>query len=213
MKKQADFEIKTLEVRITFTEGILGTSPSDKEIYTNFVLDKAKAAGAKISDDDEAEELEALPDELDEIMKGKTVFPRTKDGTPFLYDYQIKGFFKDTCGGLRKVPGTKSSGITTYKKNIDNLIFTAPREIVFHDWTITDCERPLRAQTPLGERTALAKSEEIAAGAWVEFEINMLDPRYEAAVREWLNYGRLKGIGQWRNSGKGRFEWEEIRCY
>ena len=25
------------------------------------------------------------------------------------------------------------------------------------------------------------------------------------AVREWLDYGILRGIGQWRNSGKGRF--------
>ena len=25
------------------------------------------------------------------------------------------------------------------------------------------------------------------------------------AVLEWLEYGRLRGIGQWRNSGKGRF--------
>jgi hypothetical protein len=29
-------------------------------------------------------------------------------------------------------------------------------------------------------------------------------------VREWLDYGRLRGIGQWRNSGRGRFTWEEI---
>ena len=29
-------------------------------------------------------------------------------------------------------------------------------------------------------------------------------------VREWLDYGRLNGIGQWRNSGKGRFVWEEL---
>lgn len=30
------------------------------------------------------------------------------------------------------------------------------------------------------------------------------------AVREWLDYGMLRGLGQWRNSGKGRFTWEEI---
>lgn len=29
-------------------------------------------------------------------------------------------------------------------------------------------------------------------------------------VREWLDYGALKGMGQWRNSGRGRFVWEEI---
>ena len=28
---------------------------------------------------------------------------------------------------------------------------------------------------------------------------------YKKVVREWLDYGQLRGIGQWRNSGKGRF--------
>lgn len=27
---------------------------------------------------------------------------------------------------------------------------------------------------------------------------------------EWLDYGELRGIGQWRNSGKGRFKWHDI---
>lgn len=35
-----------------------------------------------------------------------TVFPRDKDGTPFIWDYQMKGMFKDACGGLRSVPKT-----------------------------------------------------------------------------------------------------------
>jgi hypothetical protein len=30
------------------------------------------------------------------------------------------------------------------------------------------------------------------------------------AVKEWLDYGELRGLGQWRNSGKGKFKWEEI---
>lgn len=36
----------------------------------------------------------------------------------------------------------------------------------------------------------------------------MLEDGLEKAVREWLDYGILKGIGQWRNSGKGRFVYE-----
>ena len=35
-------------------------------------------------------------------------------------------------------------------------------------------------------------------------------PRNEKAVREWLDYGKFSGIGQWRNSGHGRFTWEEL---
>lgn len=28
---------------------------------------------------------------------------------------------------------------------------------------------------------------------------------------ERLDYGELRGIGQWRNSGKGRFTYEELK--
>lgn len=35
-----------------------------------------------------------------------------------------------------------------------------------------------------------------------------MDDAHEKAVLEWLEYGQLRGIGQWRNSGKGRFSYE-----
>ena len=50
-----------------------------------------------------------------------TIFPRD-NGVPIYWDYQIKGFFKDACGMLRKVTGSKSSKIKAYKKEIDGLI-------------------------------------------------------------------------------------------
>ena len=70
------------------------------------------------------------------------------------------------------------------------------------------CQRPLRAQTMQGERVALASSETIPAGSYVIFEIAMLLDSHEKAVIEALNYGTLRGFGQWRNSGKGRFHYE-----
>ena len=73
------------------------------------------------------------------------------------------------------------------------------------------CQRPLRGQTPQGERIALASSESIPAGATMEFTITCMLDNQEAAIREWLDYGKWRGIGQWRNSGKGRFTWEEIK--
>ena len=143
--------------------------------------------------------------------KSMTVFPRLDDGTPFLYDYQIKGFFKDTCGGLRKVKGTASEKIKAYKKEIDKLIFPEPRTIpLMFTGYVGECKRPLRAQNAQGERVSLAMSEEIPAGATCEFTVVCLLDDHEKAVREWLDYGRFSGIGQWRNSGKGRFRWEEI---
>lgn len=198
-----------IRVKLTFTEGILGTCPNDEDIYKRFIIDKGVGNGAEITKDMEVEETNALPIN-EQIDKGMTIFPRTEDGEPFLYDYQIKGFFKDTCGTLKKVPGTKSSKVKAYKKEIDGLIFPVERKIVFENAEIGVCQRPLRAQTMQGERVALAMSEEIAPGSSITFSVRYLLPEQKDLIKEWLDYGELRGIGQWRNSGKGRFVWEEI---
>lgn len=192
-----------MKVRLTFTENILGTLPQNEEVYTDFIASKAPDAGTL------EDEVAALG--VDEVVeKGKTVFPK-EDGVPFLYDYQIKGFFKGACGFLRDIPGTESNKLKSYKKKIDGLIFVYPRKIVFENYQpMGICQRPLRAQTMQGERVSLAISEEIPAGASIVCEIDCLNPAYESAVREWLDFGKRSGIGQWRNSGKGRFDWEEI---
>lgn len=101
--------MKTMKVKLTFIEPILGTCPTDEEVYKNFIATKAPDASTL------EEEVSAIG--VDAVVeKGLTIFPRTEDGKPFLYDYQIKGFFKDTCGGLKRVKGTVSSGIKAYKK-------------------------------------------------------------------------------------------------
>lgn len=200
--------MKTLEVRLTFIEEVLGTNPNDEELFRRFIGDKAPDA--------QTIEEEVADLGVDEVFeKGITVFPRDEDGKPFIYDYQVKGFMKDTAKMLKKVSGTKSGKIKAYRQDIDGLIFPNPRKIPF-EYGNTDvglCQRPLRASTPMGERIALAASEKVPAGATVEFEINILVDEYVDWVREMLDYGRFRGIGQWRNSGKGRFTWEELRCY
>lgn len=193
-----------MTVRLTFLESILGTSPANKDVYRDFIATKAPDANT-VEDEVAALGVEAVAE------KGMTVFPRLDDGTPFFYDYQIKGFFKDTCGGLRRVKGTLSSGVKAYKQVIDKLIFPEPRTIpILFDGEMGVCQRPLRAQTMQGERVSLASSEEIPAGATIEFTIVLLSDEHEKLVREWLDYGKYSGIGQWRNSGRGRFTWELI---
>lgn len=207
----------TIKCKLTFIEGLLGTAPNDKEIYGSYIGSKAPDAPTM------AEEIEAIG--VDEYAeKGITVFPRDKDGNPILFDYQIKGFFKDACGMLSRLTGKDENGkkkkavnesgkLTAYKKIIDGLIFVTPREIpITFDGEISMCQRPLRAQTAQGERVALASSEEVPAGASIEFTVTCLDDSHAAAVREWMQYGALRGIGQWRNSGKGRFMFEEIKA-
>lgn len=195
--------MKKIKVRITFQEPLLGTAPQNAEIYSDFIGSKAPDATTL------AEEVEALGVEA-VAEKGMTVFPKDEDGTPILWDYQVKGFFKDACGMLARLKGqTESSKLKAYKKVIDGLIFVGPRSIKLNPaGEISVCQRPLRAQTMQGERVALASSEELPAGTTADFEIILLDESLEAVVREWLDYGALRGIGQWRNSGKGRFSYE-----
>jgi len=202
--------MKTLEVKLTFTEKVLGTSPNDEDIYRNFI-------GSKAPDDQTVEEeVEALgADAVAE--KGTTVFARDEEsGKPALYDYHIKGHFKDAASMLKKATGYKSANLKAHKKEIDGLIFVNPRMIPLElpeGAEIGICERPLRAQTAKGERVALAASECVPAGTTCTFEITCLSDGDMVYVREWLDYGRLRGIGQWRNSGMGRYTWEELRCY
>lgn len=136
-----------------------------------------------------------------------------EDGVPFCWDYQIKGFFKDACSALRRVPGTRSSKLTAFKKVIDGTVFVEQRRIPFQlpeGAECGRCERPLRASSASGERVALAASETVPAGTVLEFSILVMNPKDAETVREWLDYGALRGLFQWRNSGKGRFEWEEV---
>lgn len=196
--------IKT-KVRLTFTDEILGTSSGNPELHREFIASKAPDAQKM------EEEVAALGvDAVEE--KSMTVFPRLADGTPFLYDYQIRGFFKEICGAMKAISGTKSSKIKAHKKKIDNTIFVEPREIPLdlHGMKMANCQRPLRASTAQGERIALANSEVCPEGTSCEFEVLCMVNEDAAMLLEWLEYGKYKGIGQWRNSGKGRFTFEVI---
>lgn len=195
---------KVLKVRVTMFEEILGTASANPEIHEEFIASKAPDAPSR------EEEVAAIGAE-EVFEKGMTVFPRDKNGKPIVWDYQWKGFFKDACAALRKVPKSECGKIKAYKKEIDGLIFPEPRQIpILFDGDIGICQRPLRGQTAQGERIALASSECIPAGASMTFDIRMLLPDHEKAVREMLNYGKLRGFGQWRNSGKGRFPYEVL---
>jgi hypothetical protein len=198
-------EPKSLKIRITCFEELLGTASNNPNIHSEFIANKAPDALTT------AEEVEAIGVE-EYIDKSMTVFPRNKAGDPILYDYQMKGFFKDSCGALRKVPGTKCSKVKAYKKEIDGLLFVYPRQIKLNiPGELGTCERPLRAQTAMGERVALANSETAPEGTWFDVEIECLtNDMYDLAV-ECLDYGKRRGLGQWRNSGKGRFTYEVLK--
>ena len=205
--------MKTARIKLTFLEPVLGSSPNNEEIYTEFIGSKAEDAPSL------AEEVAALGDDV-VAEKGTTVFPRDNDGTPIFWSYQIEGFFKGTCGFLRTVPGTLSSKLKAYKKEIDGRIFVAGdesptnktgRKIRINNAFPMDLyQRPLRAQTAQGERVSLACSERIPEGANCEFNVTCLIDDDTKMVEEWLDFGRRNGMGQFRNSGAGRFAWEKV---
>jgi hypothetical protein len=196
--------MKTIE--ITFVEPLLATCAGNKDVATDFILNK-NPNGEPAED-----ELESLATQEEELKKSSTVFMKDKQGKPFMWDYQIKGFFKDAAGILnRTMP--KNEQLKAYKKVIDGLVFVAPRRIAINlSGGLTICERPLRAQTAQGERIALARSESAPEGTTIRCEIMCLDESLWDRIKTWLDYGRLRGLGQWRNSGMGRFEWSEIKA-
>lgn len=215
--------MKKVHIALTFLDPILGMSPSNPDIYMDYIASKAPDGAAT------ADELAALP-ALDDIESGEedpttvTVFPRTRNGEPCLFDYQIRGFFKDSCGLLsyvrgvdengkktKKKAGTLSGKTVAYKKVIDGNIFVSPRKIpIYFDGPMTLCQRPLRAQTPMGERIALACSEQIPEGAKIAFDVTLYNDDDLDLLAEWMTYGRDHGMGQWRNSGKGRFHVDQF---
>ena len=197
--------MKEMHVRLTFLEEVLGTANANPDVHSEFIASKAPDAPSR------TEEIEAIGVDA-EIEKARTVFPKDDEGNPFLWDYQIRGFFKSAAQAGSYIGGSKK--LPAYKKKIDLLIFVKERRIPLimpEGSQMGDCQRPLRAQTMQGERVALANSETVPAGTVCEFTIiAMEDSLMDKYVRDWLDFGRFNGIGQWRNASKGSFVWEEL---
>lgn len=191
-----------IHVKVTFNEEVLGTASGNPDLHREYIAEKAPQK--EMAD----EEVASISTE-EEFEKAMTVFPRLDDGTPFVYDYQWKGYLKDAFKALKKIPGTECGKIKAYKQEIDGLIFVHPRKIPFDlkGSSVGICQRPLRASTPQGERVALASSETVPSGTVLEFDIQCLLDTHVPAVLEALDYGTLRGFGQWRNSGKGVFNY------
>jgi hypothetical protein len=199
--------MKKLNLVLTLWEEMLGTKPSDPEVHRTFV--------AGLAPDALSREEEVAATSVDEVVQmGKTIFSKDAKGRPFIWDYMLKGFFKDAAGAMQKVPdsATVKGKLKAYKKTVDQVIQVKPRRIPVSGMTapVGSCQRPLRAQTPQGERVALADSETVHEGCQLGLQVILLDERLENFVIEWLNYGEMRGLGQWRNSGKGNFVWRRM---
>jgi len=186
-------------VRLTFVEPLLGTVPKDPKVYQTYIAGLSPNVEATLD-----EEVATVPSASEE-EKGWTGF-HTEDGQPFIYDYSIKGFFKDACSMLTRAGGTESAKLKAFRKCIDGLVFVRPRKIVIVvKGDLFRLERPLRAQTAQGERIALSRSDAAPIGSSVEFDVEILGGVSQLVLAEWLDYGEHRGLGQWRNGGYGSF--------
>ena len=220
------------KVSITFTEDILGSLNNNPNIFEKFHEEKApdaeKAAEERgtVIGTMTAEELATF--NAAKIEKTTTVFPRNRDGkikglpldACFCFDYQWRGFFKEALQLGTEIGEADMGKLSkwTIRKAVDSMVFVTERRIpfVFEGKPVTQIsqlERPLRAMTQQGERICLARSEIIPAGTTVQFTLTWLEnvnakstQRITELALSWaLNYGALKGFGQWRGGGYGRF--------
>jgi len=198
-----------VKIKVTLTEEMLGTKAANKDVFADFIASKAPEGDLRRQELDTAEHREEA---------GTTVFHKDESGNLIIWDYQFKGFLKEAANILRQtIAKTDSDGKknknkwASAKTKFDNFVFVFPRKIVVGKTTPDGvCERPLRCDTMQGPRVSVARSEVVAEGTTFDVEIRLIQggPVTEVMILECLDYGAFKGLGQWRNSGKGRFSYE-----
>ncbi len=191
--------------RITMTETMLGTIPANQQIFSDYVNSKA------MTPEEREEEALLQSGEIDEetglpANDHHTGFFRDSAGI-YLMNYHIKGFLKEAGNILKEAAKVKA-----LRSKIDNNVFVFPRKIYLAKTHSGVLERPLRAQTAQGPRVALAQSLTVDAGIAFNITIRLLDHKELSwsLIELLLDYGELKGLGQWRNGGYGTFSWEDI---
>ena len=202
---------ETRSYRLTGLTRILGSQPADPEVRSTYIASKAATAAKG------EEENAMLPEDLQK--RNLTVFLRDRLGIISICDYVIKGFLKEAATALKS-----QIGLANGKSKIDNLILIEPAYLhIWHDGEELDCadgdfERPLRAMTMQGPRVSVTASEYIDPAWEVVFDITLLEnsgtKKSEALtfemIESMLDYGYIKGLGQWRNGQNGRFTWERM---
>ena len=135
------------------------------------------------------------------------MFFRDEKGV-YLCNYQFKGFLKEAANNLKK-----QFNIAALRDKLTKFVFVMPRWIWVAKDTDGTLERPIRVNTPQGQRVALATSEVIYEASFTLNIILLQNPhRIDWKVIEGLlDYGQFIGQGRWRNGDFGRFAWERIK--
>lgn len=199
--------------RLTGTDSMLGSCPANQEVFTEFLVGKTKTP-------EERQAALADVNNIDEnLEKGTTVFYRDSNGGLILKGYQIKGFFKAAAKALKDQLNLKN-----YLSKVDTFVFILEKDIpIMRDGKqIMEpdgyLERPQRCETAQGPRVSLAKSEEIKTDWYIDVTVRVVENAGTAKsvpidmdmIKDFLDYGALSGLLQWRNAGHGTFEYKEI---
>ena len=204
--------IKKYRVEMTFDTVLLGTKPCDPEVHKRWVASKNPKGAQK----DEGQPNPLSPDD-----KGVTVFQRTDEGILAVNDYQLKGFFKAAADAIRAgeldtEPGTAKKHQKKWgagRGKVDKYLHITPRTVLLFSETGKPItvpagrrQRPLRAETPTGQRVMLASSEFVDEGTKAVFTVETLGKLVTLEMLQtMLDFGRFNGMGQWRNAGYGQF--------
>jgi len=207
-----DGMLRRYRVKIIFRRPLLGTVPLNEDAYAYTTKDTEADGIERVAFEAALETLEERLADDDDLGPQATGFLRLPDGKPCISNHMIKGFFKEACWALRREPKTATSKLAAYKKVINGTVFIEPRLLELHlpdGAEIGVLFRSLRGQTARGERVAIARSEMVPEGTWAEFVVVCFGRDVtEKHLREWLSYGYLKGLGQWRSNEYGAFTYE-----
>lgn len=189
---------------------LLGGSPASRAVRTQFIASKAPSQELM-------EEESAGGVDLEE--QGVTVFTRDSQDHLCVMGYHLKGFFKEAI----KATGAQLE-VAAVKGKVDTLVFVEPRYIPLcrNGQPLREeddmLERPLRAETMRGPRTALQSSEMINDPWEITVEISLVPNKGTGkskavtwdTIETALQYGAFHGLGQWRNAGYGQFRFERL---
>lgn len=192
-------KLTSYQLKIVFLTPVLGSQPT-KQVASEFLARKAGFGELPEA------EIESLPDALE---RGTTVFHKDAKGTPMVAHHHVKGMLKNAAQVFN---GKVVGGVKNLKSKVNNLVFIQPHLIpltIPDGEEMTFNERPLRAETAMGPRVALARSEQLPEGTAFTCKIVVFPGEIsENILRELLNYGMFMGLGQWRNGGYGQFRYE-----
>ena len=216
-------------LRFDFEETLLGSASGNPEIHEQFIASKAPTTA------ETAEEVAAVSDETVEemIQKHSTIFPKDETGL-FIWNYQMRGCFKENLHALITLGDISHVSAWSYKTAVDQYIMVNPRRIYLHapDGTIIQepsgtLQRSMRVDTLQGPRVALARSETVPGGTWIQFQVSMFLPTVGPRMKkdgtprkapplflrqnlmDAIEFASEQGFLQWRTGGYGRFRYTE----